>query len=160
MPLYTEGETYRINIVNQLFEGPAEFDRLAIFDENAVWWNGLPHIGNPPGNTEHKGIAAIAKLMGGSGDRSNLDRGVDAYDLSTNRFDDIVVLADGDYVVRQHTQRSKTHGGRDYCNVYCFVIKFNQADKITYITEHWNTWYAKKFLLDNWQLEPAHPTLA
>lgn len=158
MPVYTREEKYRIDTVNQLFEGPAEFDRLAIFDENAVWWNGLPHVGNPPGNTEHKGIIAIAKLMAGSQDAANLNRGVDAYDLTQTSFEDVVVLADKDYVVRQHTQRSKTLSGRDYCNVYCFVIKFNENDKITYITEHWNTWYAHKFLLDNWHLEPAHPT--
>lgn len=158
MPVYTEQEQLRIDTVNQLFEGPAEFDRLAIFDQHAVWWNGLPQIGNPPGSTEHKGIAAIAALMGGANSASNLDRGVDAYDLSKTYFEDVVVLADGDYVVRQHTQRSKTLSGRDYCNVYCFVIRFNQDNKITYVTEHWNTWYAHKFLLDNWQLEPAHPT--
>ena len=118
MPVYTDIEQLRIDTVNQLFEGPAEFDRLAIFDRDAVWWNGLPQIGNPPGST---------------------------------------VLADGDYVVRQHTQRSTTLMGRDYCNVYCFVIRFNDDNRITYVTEHWNTWYAHKFLLENWQLEPAHP---
>ncbi len=157
MPNYTAEESRNIHTVNQLFEGDASFDRLAIFDEDAVWWNGLPHINSPPGNTEFRGIDAIRALMTSSGDPGNLARGIDAYDLSTNVYEDVVVLADGDFVVRQHTQRSKTHSGRDYCNVYCFVVKFNAAGKIVYLTEHWNTWYAHKVLLDNYPLEPAHP---
>ena len=92
-------------------------------DADAVWWNGLPHINSPPGNTEFRGIEAITALMASSGSPDNLARGVDAYDLATTTFEDVVVLADGDFVVRQHTQRSKTHSGRDYCNVYCFVVK-------------------------------------
>ena len=157
MPTYTEQEARNIHTVNQLFEGDADFDRVAIFDTDAVWWNGLPHINSPPGNTEFRGIEAITALMASSGSPDNLARGVDAYDLATTTFEDVVVLADGDFVVRQHTQRSKTHSGRDYCNVYCFVVKFNAAGKITYLTEHWNTWYAHKFLLENYNLEPAHP---
>lgn len=157
MPNYTEQEQRNIDTLNQLFEGPAEFDRIGIFAPDAVWWNGLPHIGNPPGQTEHRGIEAIARLMSGSGSPGNLDRGIDAYRLETNRFEDVVVLADGDYVVRQHTQRSIAQSGREYCNVYCFVVKFNAGGKIVYVTEHWNTWYAQRFLLDNWTLEPAHP---
>ena len=157
MAVYTEYEQTNIDIVNQIFEGPPEFDRLAAFADDAVWWNGLPQIGNPPGTTEHRGKEAIGKLMAGSQDAGNLSRGVDAYDLSTTVFEDVVVLADHDFVVRQHTQRSKTLRGKDYCNVYCFVIKFNSEHKIVSLTEHWNTWYAHKVLLENWQLEPAHP---
>ena len=123
MPNYTEQEARNIHTVNQLFEGDADFDRVAIFDADAVWWNGLPHINSPPGNTEFRGIEAITALMASSGSPDNLARGVDAYDLATTTFEDVVVLADGDFVVRQHTQRSKTHSGRDYCNVYCFVVK-------------------------------------
>ena len=51
-------------------------------------------------------------LMAGSQNVENLARGMDSYDLSTNVFEDVVVLADGDFVVRQHTQRSKTLRGR------------------------------------------------
>ncbi len=160
MPHYTEQEQRNIHTLNQLFEGPPEFDRVGIFHPEAVWWNGLPHIGNPPGQTEHRGIDAIVALMSGSGRSDNLHRGVDAYRLETIRYEDVVVLADGDYVVRQHTQRSATHSGRDYCNVYCFVVKFNAEGKIVYLTEHWNTWHAQRFLLDNWTLEPAHPVEA
>ncbi len=157
MPRYTDTETLHIDIVTRIFEGPPDFDRLSVFAEDAVWWNGLPHIGSPPGNTEHRGREAIGKLMAGSRDAGNFSRGVDAYDLSTTVFEDVLVLADGDYVVRQHTQRSTTLRGRDYCNVYCFVFRFNAEHQIEHLTEHWNTWYAHKMLLENWDLEPAHP---
>src|SRR4029079_5536426 len=68
-----------------------------------------------------------------------------------------VVLADGDWVVRQHTMHARTHGGRSYTNVYCFVFRFDQAGRVLYLTEHGNTWHAERFLLDQWSLEPAHP---
>ena len=86
MPDYTEQEQRNIDTLTALFEADASYDRVGIFDENATWWNGLPQIGNPPGQTEHKGIEAIVKLMSGSQDAGNLDRGVDAYDLSTTEF--------------------------------------------------------------------------
>ncbi|MEZ5571057.1 MAG: hypothetical protein R3E64_03450 [Halioglobus sp.] len=156
MSHYTAQQQRNIDTVNNLFEADASYDRISIFVRDAVWWNGLPHVANN-GATEHKGIDAIIRLMSGSGDPSNLKNGIDAYDLTTNRFEDVLVLADGDFVVRQHTQKSKTHSGRDYCNVYCFVVKFNDEGKIIYLTEHWNTWHAHRFLLDNFHLEPAHP---
>ncbi len=157
MPKYTDHEKRHMETVRLIFEGPAEFDRLSAFAEDAVWWNGLPHIGNPPGTTEHRGKEAIGRLMAGSQDAGNLNRGIDAYDLTTTYFEDVLVLADGNFVMRQHTQRSKTLRGRDYCNVYCFVFRFNEEHLIETLTEHWNTWYAHKFLLENWTLEPAHP---
>ena len=154
---YSEFEKKNIDIVNSIFEGPAEFDRLSVFAEDAVWWNGLPHIGPTPGQTEHKGKEAIAKLMYGSQDPTKKDMGIDAYDMSTSRFGDVVVIADGENVVRQHTQYMTTKKGRDYCNVYCFVFKFNEDNQIVYLTEHWNTWYAHKFLMDQWAPPPAKP---
>jgi len=157
MPQYSAREQRNIDTVNNLFEADTSFDRLAVFDPCAVLFNWLPHIGDPPGQTEHRGIEAIAKLMAGSADAGNLDRGVDAYDLATTEFRDVLVLADGDYVVRQHTQHSRTLAGRDYCNVYCFVMRFNVAGRIVYVTEHWNTWYAHKILLENWRPGPARP---
>lgn len=153
---HSEGEQRRIDIVNAIFEAGPEFDRAAAFAEDAVWWNGLPKLPGAEGRTEHRGIEAIKAILYGSGQVS-AGSGIDAYDLSTNRFTDVLVLADGDYVVRQHTQHSKTHGGRDYRNVYCFVFRFDEDDRITYLTEHWNTWYANKVLFENWELEPAHP---
>ena len=85
------------------------------------------------------------------------NRGVDAYDVSTIRNEDVVILADGDYVVRHHTMVAKTHGSRDYRNVYCFVFRFDDAGRITYLTEHWNTWHAYNVLFNHYPMEPAHP---
>jgi ketosteroid isomerase-like protein len=68
------------------------------------------------------------------------------------------ILADGDYVVRQHTMYAKTHRGQDYTNVYCFVFRFDSKGRIRYLTEHWNTWHAYNVLFNNFKLEPAHPT--
>jgi ketosteroid isomerase-like protein len=108
------------------------------------------------GETEHRGIDAIRRILRGSG-QPHPGTGVDSYDLATNRFTDVVVLADGDWVVRQHTQHSTTLGGRTYRNVYCFVFRFDADGRIAYLTEHWNTWYAQRVLFDNYPVEPAHP---
>ena len=156
MPSYTEQEQRNIAVVNAIFEAGPEFDRAGAFAEDAVWWNGLPRLPGAEGVTEHRGIAAIRNILGGSG-RPHRGTGIDSYDLATNRFSDVLVLADSDFVVRQHTQHSKTLGGRDYRNVYCFVFRFDAEGRIAYLTEHWNTWYANKVLFDNWDLEPAHP---
>lgn len=158
MPHYTEQEQRNIDTVNAIFEAGPEFDRVTAFADDAVWWNGLPKLSSNPGVTEHKGIAAIQRILSGAGQPPQSDSGIDSYDLRTNRFTDVVVLADGDYVIRQHTQHSKTWAGRDYKNVYCFVFRFNSGGKVQYLTEHWNTWYANKVLFENWDLEAAHPT--
>jgi ketosteroid isomerase-like protein len=122
-----------------------------------VWWNGLPLLPSNPGQTEHQGIDAIRAILRGSDRPHTGSSGIDSYDLATNRFTDVVVLADGDYVVRQHTQHSTTLGGQQYRNVYCFVFRFDGEGRIKYLTEHWNTWYAHRVLFDNFPVEPAHP---
>lgn len=156
MPAYTEQEKRNLATVEAMFtEGDPE-EKLALFADDAVWWNGLPFVGKP-GQTEHKGKEAIRGILGGSGRPRTDSSGVDAYDLSTSRNEDVLMLADGDYVVRQQTFRATTHGGQDYCNVYCFVYRMNQDNKIQYLTEHWNTWHAYNVLFNNWKLEPAHP---
>jgi len=122
---HSESERRNVATVNAIFEAGPEFDRLGAFADDAVWWNGLPRVG-APGETEHRGKEAIARILGGAGaDRRS--SGIDAYDLTTTRYDDVVVLADGDWVVRQHTMHARTHGGRDYTNVYCFVFRFDGA---------------------------------
>ena len=156
MPAYTADEQRNIDTVNAMFGAGRELDRATLFADDAVWWNGLPLLPGSVGETEHKGIDAIRKILRGSGS-SHPGTGVDSYDLATNRFDDVVVLADGDFVVRQHTQTSTTLGGKPYRNVYCFVFRFNADGKIQYLTEHWNTWYAHRVLFDNFAVEPAHP---
>ena len=155
MSNYTETEQRNIDAANSLFDGSSG-DPATLFSDDAVWWNGLPRLPGMEGQTEHKGIENIKKILYGAG-QDKPGSGTDSYDLSTNRFEDLLVLADGDFVIRQHTQVSKTNSGKDYRNVYCFVMKFNSEGKICYLTEHWNTWYANKILLDNWELEPAHP---
>lgn len=149
-------EARNVATVNTMFEAGPELDRSTLFAEDAVWWNGLPLLPGAPGQTEHRGIEAIRAILGSSG-RPHPGTGIDSYDLSTNRFSDVVVLADGNWVVRQHTQTSTTLGGRPYRNVYCFVFCFDDEGKIAYLTEHWNTWYAERVLFNNFAMEPAHP---
>jgi ketosteroid isomerase-like protein len=156
MPEYTEVEKRNIDTVNAMFGAGRELDRSTLFADDAVWWNGLPLIPGNVGETEHRGIDAIRRILRGSG-QPNPGSGIDSYDLATNRFSDVLVLADGSWVVRQHTQTSKTLGGQDYRNVYCFVFRFDDIGKIAYLTEHWNTWYAERVLFHNFSFEPAHP---
>ena len=156
MPNYTDIELRNISAVTAMFEAGPDLDRATLFADDAVWWNGLPLLPSNVGETEHKGIAAIRGILRGSG-RTHEGTGIDSYDLRTNRFTDVVTLADGDFVVRQHTQHSTTLGGRAYRNVYCFVFRFDEEGKIAYLTEHWNTWYAHRVLFDNFAVEPAHP---
>jgi ketosteroid isomerase-like protein len=156
VPDYTDREQANIASVTKMFEAGRDFDRATLFADDAVWWNGLPLLPGMIGKTEHKGIEEITKILRGSGQKHG-NSGVDSYDLATNRFADVLVLADGDYVVRQHTQISTTLGGQPYRNVYCFVFRFNADGKIQYLTEHWNTWHAHNVLFNNFEMEPAHP---
>jgi ketosteroid isomerase-like protein len=157
MPSYTPTEARNIATTEQLFDVNDSGDKSLLFAEDAVWWNGLPYVGGETGETEHKGIESIRRILTGAGSARQGKSGVDAYDLSTCRNEDVLVLADGDYVVRQHTMHARTHGGQDYTNVYCFVFRFNDQGKIQYLTEHWNTWHAYNVLFNNFEMEPAHP---
>src|SRR6187401_911502 len=103
MPAYTDDEQRNIDTVNAMFGAGRELDRATLFADDAIWWNGLPLLPGNVGETEHKGIDAIRNILRGSGS-AHPGTGIDSYDLATNRFDDVVVLADGDFVVRQHTQ--------------------------------------------------------
>jgi ketosteroid isomerase-like protein len=156
VPEYSENEKRNMATVEAMFAEGSPEEKIDLFADDAVWWNGLPFVGKP-GQTEHKGKETIRSILTGSGRSRTGDTGVDAYDLSTSRNEDVLMLADGDYVVRQQTFRATTHGGQDYCNVYCFVYRMNAAHKIQYLTEHWNTWHAYNVLFNNWKLEPAHP---
>lgn len=156
VPNYSETEQRNIDSVNAMFEAGPELDRSTLFADDAVWWNGLPLLPGNVGSTEHRGIEAIRRILRGSG-KPHPGSGIDSYDLATNRFSDVVVLADGDWVVRQHTQTSTTLGGQPYRNVYCFVFRFGADGKIAYLTEHWNTYYAERVLFHNFTFEPAHP---
>ena len=153
---YSATERRNLEAVERLFAPPPGFDVTALFAADAVWWNGLPRLRGLEGSCEHRGIEAIRRILGSAGtDMRRL--GIDAYDLTTVRNEDVLVLADGDYVVRQHTMYAKTRAGRDYSNVYCFVFRFGEDGKIAYLTEHWNSWWADRFLFDQRPPEPAHP---
>src|SRR5262249_12357199 len=98
---YSATEKRNLESVSRLFAPPPGFDVTTLFADDAVWWNGLTRL-RGEGSCEHRGIEAIRALVTGSSrDLSRL--GVDAYDLATVRNEDVLVLADGDYVVRQHT---------------------------------------------------------
>jgi ketosteroid isomerase-like protein len=158
MSRHTDQEQAHIAVTERLFDTTNPEDKSLLFAEDAVWWNGLPFVGGR-GETEHKGRAAIKAILTGATSgpkREAVQTGVDAYDVSTIRNEDIVLLADGNYVVRQHTMYAKTHGGQDYCNVYCFVFRFGDDGLIHYLTEHWNTWHAHNVLFNNFHIEPAH----
>ncbi|MHA7839988.1 MAG: nuclear transport factor 2 family protein [bacterium] len=157
MPSHTPQEKRNIETTEKLFDVNDPGDKSLLFAEDAVWWNGLPFVGGEPGRTEHKGIESIRRILTGAGTARRDESGVDAYDLSTCRNEDVLVLADGDYVVRQHTMHARTHRGQDYTNVYCFVFRFDDQGRIRYLTEHWNTWHAYNVLFNNFEIEPAHP---
>lgn len=153
---WTADEKRNVAQVAKLFSPPEGFDPAALFAKDAIWWNGLPYIASNPGETEHKGIEAIKAILYGAGaDQSK--RGIDSYDLSTTRYSDVVIMADGNYVMRQHTMTAKTHGGQDYRNVYAFVFRFDAEGRISYLTEHWNEWHAWNVLFNHFPMEPAHP---
>ncbi|MEE3331301.1 MAG: nuclear transport factor 2 family protein [Myxococcota bacterium] len=149
-------ENRNVAQVEKLFSPPEGFDPASLFREDAIWWNGLPYIAGNEGETEHKGIEAIRAILYGAG-ADQASRGVDSYDLTTTRYEDVLTLADGDYVLRQHTMHAKTHSGQDYTNVYGFVFRFDSDGQIAYLTEHWNTWHAWNVLFNHYGMEPAHP---
>jgi ketosteroid isomerase-like protein len=94
MPSYSAEEQRNIDTVTAMFEAGRELDRSTLFADDATWWNGLPFLPSQYGQTEHHGIEAIRGILGGSG-RPHPGTGIDSYDLATNRFTDVVVLADG-----------------------------------------------------------------
>ncbi len=157
MSTHTETEERNLGVVRQMFgeaDGPA--DKSDLFADDATWWNGLPRIPGAEGETAHVGKEAIRNLLPSTRKAVPVP-GSDSYDMSTARVEDVVMLADGDWVVRQQTFRAKTFRGQDYCNVYCFVFRFGDDGKIAYLTEHWNTWHANNVLFGNYAMEPAHP---
>jgi ketosteroid isomerase-like protein len=151
---HTEVEQRNLAAAAQLFQST---DPSALFADDATWWNGLPLTPSNPGQTEHKGIDAIRRLITS---RPEPIPGSDMKVMSTSRFEDVVYLADGDFVVRQHTECATTVSGRSYRNTCCFLFRFNDEGKIQYLTQHWNTWYAYNAMFHSFaslDVEPAHP---
>ena len=154
MPEYTADEQRNIDTVNAMFGAGRELDRATLFADDAVGGTGSRCS---PATSARRSTAASTRSATSCAARVARTRAPasTATTSTTNRFDDVVVLADGDFVVRQHTQTSTTLGGKPYRNVYCFVFRFNADGKIQYLTEHWNTWYAHRVLFDNFAVEPA-----
>src|SRR5689334_21800818 len=66
VPEYTAIERRNIDTVTAMFEAGRELDRATLFADDAVWWNGLPHLPGLEGKTEHRGIDAIRRILRGS----------------------------------------------------------------------------------------------
>jgi nitroreductase/ketosteroid isomerase-like protein len=123
------------------FEGDRSLDRASLLTEECVWWNGMGRLPGAEGTTEFVGRDQIAEFLLGRGGHVRLSTGetVDRYDLTTSTFADVITIADGDYVFRQHTYRATTVGGRPYENAYGFLFHFRDDGLIDRIWEHWGT---------------------
>lgn len=144
----TAGRDARLDVVEQFFTGPRTLDRLSLLSDDVQWWNGLGEFPGAPGKTRFVGKDEIGALVLGRAPAPPQPNGrrVDRYDLSTAQFDDVVTIADGPYVFRQHTYRATTLGGRPYENVYGFLFRFARDGRIDRIWEHWGTLQAWKTL--------------
>ncbi|HEX7096505.1 MAG TPA: nitroreductase family protein [Acidimicrobiales bacterium] len=138
----------QLEVVTQFFEGPRDLDRLSLMSDDVEWWNGIGKFSSAPGQTVFRGKDEIGAIVLGRAPAPPQPNGrrVDRYDLTTARFDDVHVIADGPYVFRQHTYRAKKRAGRDYENVYGFLFRFNDDGLIDRIWEHWNTLVAYETL--------------
>ena len=137
----TDLATDHREVVRLFFEGDRSIDRLSLLSERCVWWNGLGRLPGAEGRTEFTGRDEIGEFLLARGGHHRLSTGevVDRYDLTTARFADVVTIADGDFVFRQHTYTAKTLGGRDYENAYGFLFHFDDDGLIDRIWEHWGT---------------------
>ena len=107
MPNYSDIELRNLSVVRQfLNEEPPPADKSELFAEDGVWWNGLP-LAHREGRTEHRGRDEIRRLLPSQNTNTALGPGRDKYDMSTAEIADVVMLADGDYVVRQQTFRGE-----------------------------------------------------
>lgn len=155
---YSEREERNLRVVRQFFgeeDGPA--DKSELFAEGGAWWNGLPMIPGAEGVMEHRGREAIRNILPSQNRGRGLLPGRDTYKLETCRATDVLVVADGDVVVRQQNMTAETVLGQHYANTYCFVFRFDDEGRIAYLTEHWNTWQAQRVLMSNFEVQPARP---
>lgn len=127
--------------VTQFFEGPRELDRLSLLAPECEWWNGIGEFPGAPGQTVFRGHDEIGRHILGRAPAPPLRKGTrtDRYDLSTARFHDVITLADGDYVFRQQRYTATTVRGRDYENMYGFLLRVRDDGLIDRIWEHWGT---------------------
>lgn len=139
----TSGEHTERNkaTVASFFEGPGDLDRLTLMSEDCEWWNGIGEFPAAPGQTVFRGHDEIGRVILGREAPPKLRKGTrgDRYDLSTARFHEVIAIADGDYVFRQHRYTATTMRGRAYENHYGFLFRFTADGLIERIWEHWGT---------------------
>lgn len=141
----TPEEERNLAVVHGFFDPGPDFDFPGSIADDCVWWNALAELPGAEGVTEHRGKAAVLRILMGAGTDYS-DRGIDGYDLSTKSYHDVIEICDGPYVFRQHRYRARTHGGQDYENVYGFLFRFDREGRIDRIWEHWDTLTAKRVL--------------
>jgi nitroreductase len=148
--------------VHAFFEGPRDLDRLSLLAPDCEWWNGLGRLPGAEGQTVFRGRDEIGRVLLGRGGVTTLSTGetVDRYDLRTAAFSDVISIADGDHVFRQHTYRATTVGGRPYQNVYGFLFRFRADGLVDRIWEHWGTLAAWEQLFRRPGAEPSRGRLA
>ena len=128
-------------VVDQMFDGPADLDRLSLMSDDVEWWNGIGKFPAAPGQTVFRGKDEIGRIVLGRAPSPPQPNGrpIDRYDLSTREFADVRTIVDGNHVFRQHTYRATTMRGRPYENVYGFLFRFDDDCRIERIWEHWGT---------------------
>ncbi len=137
----SEDRERNIAVVESFFTAGREVDRLSFLADDCEWWNGLGKFPAAPGKTVFTGHGEIGAYILGRAPSPPQPNGrrVDRYDLSTISFHDVLTIADGPYVFRQHVYRATTNGGRPYENTYGFLFRFADDGLIDRIWEHWGT---------------------
>lgn len=127
--------------IARMFESPPEFDRLTLFADDVEWWNGIGKFPSAPGQTVFRGKQEIGDVILGRAPapKPKTGRRVDRYNTATKQYRDVLTIADGDYVFRQHEYAATTVRGRQYSNSYGFLFRFNRDGLIDRIWEHWGT---------------------
>jgi nitroreductase/ketosteroid isomerase-like protein len=137
----TDDRTRHLAVVDQFFDGPRSLDRLSLLSADVEWWNGIGKFPSAPGQTVFRGRDEIGRVVLGRAPAPPMPNGrrTDRYDLTTARFHDVHVMADGPYVFRHHRYTATTIAGRSYENVYGFLFRFDADGLIDRIWEHWGT---------------------
>src|SRR5690606_15088329 len=90
-------------VVDQMFVGPAELDRLSLMSDDVEWWNGIGKFPAAPGQTVFRGKDEVGRVVLGRAPSPPQPNGrpIDRYDLSTREFADVRTIVDGNHVFRQ-----------------------------------------------------------
>jgi hypothetical protein len=137
---YSDKERRNLAQVKKTYRGDGvvrSIDEVAeVYADNIVYWNGCP----PPPDMEQVNITVGKKqfLSNMKVAVDNTFKSGDYHDLSTARYEDILLLADGDYVVRHTIMIAKTHGGGDWVDSYCWIYRFTPEGQIDLMIQHSN----------------------